>query len=91
VHFEISKQRRAEAIASLKRYSRENMTEPLGDLAAGLLFDFFLEEIGPVVYNQAIADAQAQIQKHLSDLNSELYAEEFQYWPNMERKKKTRG
>lgn len=89
--FEISKQRRAEAIASIKRYSRENMPDPLGDLAAGLLLDFFLEEIGCVVYNQAISDAQAQIQRHVSDLNSELYAEEFQYWPNVERKRKQRS
>jgi len=31
------------------------------ELPAGLLLDFFIEEIGPVIYNQAIADAQARL------------------------------
>src|SRR5579875_501009 len=78
---ELNAQRRAEAIASLRRYAEVNLPEPIGELAAGLLLDFFLEEIGPVVYNKAISDAQERIQLRLLDLPGELYAEEFQYWP----------
>jgi uncharacterized protein (DUF2164 family) len=87
---EISKEARADAGASIRRYFQENMAEPVGDLAAGLLLNFFLEEIGPVVYNRAIADAQQRIEQRLSDLASDLYADEFQYWPNLERKRKGR-
>jgi uncharacterized protein (DUF2164 family) len=58
ISVEISKPARADAIASLQRYFAENMAEPLGDLPAGLLLNFFLEEVGPVIYNQAIRDAQ---------------------------------
>ncbi len=87
---ELSQEARASAIASIKRYFQENMPEPIGDLPAGLLLNFFLEEIGPVIYNGAIADAQARMQAHVSDLNGELYAFEFQYWPTVDSKRKNR-
>ena len=87
---EISKEARGDAIASLQRYFQENLPEPIGDLPAGLLLNFFLEEIGPVIYNRAIADAQARMQLRIADLSGELFAEEFQYWPRMEKKRKSR-
>jgi len=87
---EITKQVRAEAMASLKRYFEENMPEPIGELQAGLLLNFFVEEVGPAIYNQAIAEAQARMQRHAADLHGELFAEEFQYWPRVETKRKGR-
>lgn len=87
---EISKQTRVDAIASIQRYFQENMPEPIGNLAAGLLLNYFLEEIGPSIYNQAIADAQKRILHRLSDLDGELCAPEFQYWPNLDSKRKNR-
>jgi len=87
---EISKQARADAVASIQRYFRENMTEPIGDLAAGLLLNFFVEEMGPAIYNGAIADAQARMQQRVSDINGELYADEFQYWIKVDAKRRER-
>jgi len=87
---EISGQQRADAIASIQRYFEENISEPIGNLPAGLLLNFFLEEIGPAIYNQAITDAQARIQLQISDLGGELYTDEFQYWPRADAKRKTR-
>jgi uncharacterized protein (DUF2164 family) len=66
------------------------MPEPVGDLPAGLLFNFFVEEVGPAIYNLAIADAQARMQRHISDLNDELYAEEFSYWAKIDSQRKNR-
>jgi uncharacterized protein (DUF2164 family) len=88
---DISKEGRAEAIASIQRYFQENLPEPIGDLPAGLLLNFFLEEIGPAIYNRAIADAQVRLQLRISDLSGELFADEFQYWPRIEKKRKNRG
>jgi uncharacterized protein (DUF2164 family) len=88
VKIELSKEARSDAIASIQRYFHENMPEAIGNLAAGLLLNYFLEEVGPAIYNQAIADAQARIQQRLSDLEGELYAPEFQYWTNVDRKRK---
>jgi uncharacterized protein (DUF2164 family) len=87
---DMPKQVRAQVIASIQRYFQENMPEPIGDLPAGLLLNFFIEEVGPVIYNQAIADAQARMQQRVSDLNGELYANEFQYWPKVDSKRKNR-
>jgi uncharacterized protein (DUF2164 family) len=77
---ELSKQTRSQAIASIQRYFEENLTEPIGNLPAGHLLDFFMEEIGPAIYNRAISDAQSQLQQRVMDLNGELFADEFQYW-----------
>lgn len=87
---ELSKQARADAIASIQRYFEENLPEPIGDLPAGLLLNFFLEEIGPAIYNRAMGDAQARMQQRVSDLGGELYADEFQYWPKVDAKRKNR-
>lgn len=85
---EISPEARKDAITSIKRYFEENMSEPIGDLPAGLLLTFFVEEIGPMIYNRAVADVQARLTQRVSDLQSELFVPEFQYWPEIDRKRK---
>ena len=87
---ELSQQARADAIASIQRYFEENMPEPVGDLPGGLLLDFIVEEIGPAIYNRAIADTQARMAMRVSDLSGELYADEFQYWPRADAQRKSR-
>ena len=89
ITLELNKQQRAEAIASLKRYFDDNL-DPIGDLPAGLLLNFILEEIGPAIYNQAIAEAQTRLTQRVADLNGELYADEFQYWPRADARRKSR-
>ncbi len=84
---ELSEQTRGDAIASIQRYFEENMPEPIGELPAGLLLNFFVEEIGPAIYNQAIADSQARMQQRVADLDGELFEEAFQYWPRAKAKR----
>ncbi len=85
---ELTGQRRADALASIQRYFEENLSEPLGELPAGLLLDYFIEEIGSVIYNQAIHDAQTRLLQRVADLPGELFADEFQYWPNQKSKRR---
>ncbi|MEO6922530.1 MAG: DUF2164 domain-containing protein [Bryocella sp.] len=87
---EISERARKDAVASLQKYAEENLPEPIGDLAAGIMLDFFLEEVGPVIYNSAIRDAQTRLQVRIGDLSGELFEDEFQYWPKLEKKRKRR-
>jgi len=54
----------------------EKLDQEIGDLGAELLIDFFVKELGPAVYNQAISDAQAFFQDKLVDLEVQLYEEE---------------
>jgi uncharacterized protein (DUF2164 family) len=77
---EISSDASNQAIASIQRYFAENMDEPIGSLEAGSLLSFILKEIGPVVYNKAIVDAQARLQERVAELDVEVYEEEFSYW-----------
>jgi len=67
-------------IASLKRYAAENLDEEIGDLKAGLFLDYCLAEIGPVVYNQAIADAQSYFTGRVADLEGVCHEAEFGFW-----------
>lgn len=87
---ELDKQARAEAIASIERYFREHMDEPIGNVAAGGLLAFFLEEIGPSIYNKAVLDVQERLQARVGELDLELHEEEFQYWRKYERQGKGR-
>lgn len=71
---------RREAIASLQKYFKQELEQPLGQLPGGMLLDFFLAEIGPAIYNRAIADAQSQLLARVQDLDIELHEEPFRYW-----------
>ena len=85
---EISKEARKEAIASIERYFRENMEEKIGNIAAAGLLGFFLEELGPLVYNQAVADVQERLQTRLAELDIESHEDEFTYWRKFDQQKK---
>jgi uncharacterized protein (DUF2164 family) len=88
--FDLPKPARAGAIASIRRYFDENMNEPLGEMPAGLLLNFFLEEIGPAIYNRAVSDAQTRLIQRAGDLTGELFADEFQYWTKLDARRKSR-
>lgn len=77
---ELDKQVRQQAIASIERYFRENMDEPVGNVAASGLLGFFVEEIGPAIYNQAVRDVQERLQARIAELDIEVHEEEFDYW-----------
>ena len=78
---------RLAAIASIQRYFEENMDEPIGNMAAGALLGFFLVEIGPLIYNQAVADVQQRLQARINEIDVEVYADEFQYWSRHGKKR----
>ena len=68
---------RKHAVAALRAYCGEHMDAEVGDLKAGLLFDFILAELGPTIYNQAIADARVFFEDRVADLAGICYHEEF--------------
>lgn len=77
---ELHKEARAEAIQSIERYFQENMEQRIGNITAGALLNFFVEEIGPTIYNRAVADVQERLQARVSELDIEIHEDEFQYW-----------
>ena len=87
---DISKEARKEAIASIERYFEESMEERIGNIAASGLLGFFLEEIGPLIYNKAVADVQQRLQDRIMELDIEVHEEAFQYWRKFDRPGKKR-
>ena len=46
---------------------------------------FFLQEVGPSICNQAVADVQLRMQARASELDIELHEEEFTHWRQHDR------
>lgn len=65
---ELSREIKKQAIEDIKTYFTNEREEEIGDLGAGLLLDFFIEEVGPVLYNQGIRDAHLFLSEKLEDL-----------------------
>ncbi len=84
---ELSKEARKAAVTSIERYFRENMEEPIGNVTADALLHFFVEEIGPSIYNKAVADVQTRLQSRIMELDVEVYEDEFRYWDKRSRKR----
>ncbi|MDW5415603.1 MULTISPECIES: DUF2164 domain-containing protein [unclassified Iodobacter] len=76
----ISKEAEALLVKSIKHYFDKNMDEPIGNMQAGMLLDFFMQEIAPSVYNQAIADAQAYMQEKALDMPGSCFEPEMSFW-----------
>jgi uncharacterized protein (DUF2164 family) len=83
---ELSTDDQAQALASIQRFLADEFDVKAGDLKARMLLDFFLKEIGPSIYNSALADSQVYLRERLEDLEGALGKEEFGYWPRSVRR-----
>jgi len=77
---ELPRETRAAAIQSIERYFDEELQQRIGNIQAGALLNFFLEEIAPSVYNAAIADAQERLQARVLELDIDCHEDEFGHW-----------
>lgn len=77
---ELPKELQPQAVASIERWFETERDERIGNVAAAGLLRFFLEEIGPAVYNQAVADVQARLQVRVAELDIEVHEEPFTWW-----------
>jgi uncharacterized protein (DUF2164 family) len=68
--------RRERLTSRLKALYRAEFDEELSDFRADRILDFFLETLGPQVYNQAVQDARSFVQARLDDLDGEVYQPE---------------
>ena len=84
---ELNREARQQAIASIERYFSEELDQRIGNIAAGALLGFFLEEIGPLVYNQTVGQLQERLLQRVQELDIEFNEDEFQYW----RRRQTPG
>lgn len=66
--FNIGREKRNEMVQSIKRYFEREREESIGDLAAGLLLDFFADELAAEFYNQGVYDSYMYMNNKVEDL-----------------------
>ncbi len=84
---ELTKADRVQAISSIERYFQANFDEKIGNVSAGALLSFILEEIGPSIYNKAVIDSKTYLHSRVEDLEFEVHQDEFQYWHKLNKRK----
>jgi len=58
----------------------------VGNIRAAALLHFFLEEIAPSVYNQAVAAVQERLLPRVNELDIDCFEDEFGYWAKQRKR-----
>ena len=82
---ELSREARERAVASLERYFESELDQRIGNIAAAALLGFFIEEVGPLVFNQAVQQVQERLLERVQELDIEFHEDEFAYWQRRQR------
>ena len=77
----LPKEAKDRALASIMQFCNEELEIEAGPMKATLILDFVLKEIGPSIYNAAVTDARAYVEKVTGDLDGACYEKEFT-WRN---------
>lgn len=70
----LSEERRDQLLLALEGLYREEFDEEISRFRAEQIVDFLLEAVGPAIYNQAVQDARAFMQRQLDELDGEVFA-----------------
>jgi len=66
--------------ASIKRYFAEELESEIGDLKATLVLRFVLKEIGPTIYNRAVAEVCRHLRDVVDEIDGVCFEPEFGFW-----------
>jgi len=61
-------------VSEIQAYFAKERSETLGELAAGEVLDFMIQQLGPVLYNQAIRDARVVVMQQMERVEEEVFA-----------------
>ena len=73
---QIDDDRRTALLARIRSFVLEEFDEELSEFRAATLLDFFVDALGPQVYNQAVQDARGFMLRRLEDLEGDVYEPE---------------
>ncbi|WP_054958055.1 DUF2164 domain-containing protein [Paenibacillus dakarensis] len=68
------KEQRELLIEQIQEYFEVERGETLGHLAADNMLDFFMAQIGPHVYNQALDDCRQLVTQRMVSIEEDIYA-----------------
>lgn len=60
-------------VKKIQLYFNEELDQDIKQFPARFLLDFFVEEIGPYFYNQALIDAQTVLDERMEGIREALY------------------
>lgn len=66
--FELTKQQKDELTGLIQDYFAKEREEDIGNLAAMLILDFFVEELAPMFYNKGVEDSHVFMIEKIDDL-----------------------
>ncbi|WP_297521683.1 DUF2164 domain-containing protein [uncultured Clostridium sp.] len=66
--FKFSKERERDLINSIQEFFITERDDQLGDLAASIVLDFIINEVGAEIYNQGVADSYKYMSDRVEDL-----------------------
>ena len=70
---DLSEDRKQGLLEALHRLYSAEFDEELSPFRAQRLLEFFIQSLGPPLYNQAIGDARAFMARKLDDLDAEFF------------------
>ncbi|MCJ8010820.1 DUF2164 domain-containing protein [Paenibacillus sp. KQZ6P-2] len=73
ISIKLPKEQKEEIVRSVQAYFEEERSESIGQLGAEQFLDFMITELGPYIYNQAIADSRALINEKMAQIDDEFY------------------
>ncbi len=76
MRIKLSDERRDDLSTAVQQLFQEEFERDLSEFQAQRLIDFFMRQLGPPVYNQAIQDARAYVLTKLEDIDGEVYEPE---------------
>jgi uncharacterized protein (DUF2164 family) len=75
MNLNVAKEQKAEIVESLRRFAAEELDAEWSEVRAGFVLEYFLKEIGPLVYNHGVEDAQKFLRRAVEDLPATCFAE----------------
>jgi len=70
----LPKEEKDDIVQNVQTYFEVERSETIGALGAEQLIDFMIKELGPYIYNKAVADARILINEKVNQIDDELYA-----------------
>ena len=61
----LTREEKQALVPRVQDYARAELDKELGDFEAEFLIDFFVDDLGPLLYNRALRDAQAVLHRRM--------------------------
>ncbi len=66
--FTLNKEQKKKAVSEIQSFFKSERDEEIGELQAMLLMEFFVENLGNVIYNKGMDDAKRYMEEKLDDM-----------------------